>query len=286
MFAGAETVLCPEGVAALFGGSGPAFAQAAEAAAPTVTVLAPRQLALWVAAIRAGAACAPTGLRYVAVGGAPVAPTLLAEARALGIPACAGYGLSEACSVVALAHPDTPLDGSAGHPIEGLSVRIENGEIVVSGPTVMQGYLGSASAPAEWHTGDRGRIEDGKLWVEGRQDALIVLSNGRNVAPEWVEAQALADPRVIAAALVPEGDDLVLLIAPVAQPDLAVLVRRLQGLPSYARPDYLLSVDPRSAGLIRASGTADRAIAAQIVKASRHDWHPMRVQSPDKRKTA
>ncbi len=188
----AETTICPEAIAALFGVSGGAFARVVEASEPTVTVLVPRQLALWVAALRAGEARAPASLRHVAVGGAPVAPALLAEARALGIPACAGYGLSEACSVVAMAQPDEPLDGSVGRPIEGVWVHVEDGEIVVSGPTVMQGYLCGERVSTSWRTGDLGRVENGRVWVVGRRDSVIVRSNGRNVAPEWVESEALA----------------------------------------------------------------------------------------------
>ena len=283
VLAGAEVVLCPEGVAALFGGSGAAFARAAEVAEPTVTVLAPRQLALWVAALRVGAARTPAGLRHVAVGGAPVAPALLTEARALGIPACAGYGLSEACSVVALSQPGDPADGSVGRPIDGVEVSIEDGEVLISGPTVMQGYLGGATAGSTWRTGDIGRIEDGRLWIEGRRDTMIVRSNGRNLAPEWVEAAALADPAVIAAALVPAGDGLVLLLAPNATADIAGLRRRLEALPGYARPEHLVFADPRLPGLIRATGSVDRGVAARHVEAARSQWRPLAYAGQDER---
>ena len=284
VLAGAEVVLCPEGVAALFGGgSGAAFARAAEVAEPTVTVLAPRQLALWITTLRAGAARTPTGLRHVAVGGAPVALALLTEARAFGIPACPGYGLSEACSVVALSQPGDPVDGSVGRPIDGVEVSIEDGEVLISGPTVMQGYLGGATAGSTWRTGDIGRIEEGRLWIEGRRDTMIVRSNGRNLAPEWVEAAALADPAVIAAALVPAGDGLVLLLAPDATADIAGLRRRLETLPGYARPEHLVFADSRLQGLIRTSGSVDRGVAARHVEAAQSQWRPLAYASPDER---
>lgn len=265
IMAEAETVLCPEGTACLFGGDGQAMARRAADCNPTVTVLAPRQLTLWVAALREGHP-APRGLRYVAVGGASVSPALIAEARALGLPVAEGYGLSEACSVVALTPADSP-GGSAMQPVPGLDLRIEDGEIVVDGPTVMAGYLGRAPRVGPWRTGDLGRIEDGRLSVLGRRDAMILRASGRNIAPEWVEAAALADPAVPAAALVLLPDDqLVLVLAATAAPHMADLVARLADLPAYARPDALLIADPRHPGLIRPSGTADRQVALRLAK--------------------
>lgn len=266
VLAGAETVLCPEGVNCLFSGDGRGLARLAAEAAPTVTVLAPRQLTLWVQALRQGAP-APHGLRYVAVGGAPVSPALIAEARALGLPVAEGYGLSEACSVVAM----TPADAAAGSamlPLAGVGVEIDQGEIVVSGPTVMSGYLHSAPQHGPWRTGDLGQIDNGRLVVLGRRDAMILRASGRNIAPEWVEAAALADPAVPAAALVllPE-DRLALVLAATGAPDMPALLARLAALPEYARPQALVMADPRHPGLIRSSGTADRQVARQLAEA-------------------
>ena len=263
ILAGAPVVISREGASSLFTGDGRALARAAFDADPTVTVLAPRQLTLWVAELRRGAR-PPARLRYVAVGGAPVAPALLAEARALGLPVAEGYGLSEACSVVALTPVDAPA-GSAMQVLDGVSVSIEDGEIVVSGPTVMQGYLHRDGQVGPWRTGDLGRMEQGRLQVLGRRDAMILRQSGRNIAPEWVEAEALADPAIPAAALIQTPDDqLILVAAAVAAPDMARLIARLSDLPGYARPDHLAIVDPRTPGLIRPSGTADRRVAALL----------------------
>ncbi len=258
--AGAQTIISAEAGASIFTADGAALARIAAEAAPTVTVIAPRQLTLWVAALRAGAP-APASLRYVAVGGAPVAPALLAAARRLGLPVAEGYGLSEACSVAAL----TPPGAREMVPLAGIGLSVEDGEITVSGPTVMQGYLGQPPHRGPWRTGDLGRIEDGRLRVLGRRDAMILRQSGRNIAPEWIEAEALADPAIPAAALIQtEGDDLVLVIAAAAAPDLPALFARLATLPAYARPARLVLADPRAAGLIRPSGTADRRVAARL----------------------
>lgn len=269
--AGAQVTISARGQAVLFSGDGLALAQAALQARPTITVLAPRQLALWTAAARGGAAM-PDSLRFVAVGGAPVAPSLLAEARVRGIPAAQGYGLSEACSVVAISMGDPDPDAGMTM-IEGISARICDGEIVVGGATVMQGYLNGPAQAGEWHTGDLGRIVGGRLHVLGRRDALILRSSGRKIGPEWVEAAALADPAILAAALVLAPDDqLVLVIVPALPPDLAALTARLADLPDYARPARLLIADPRSAGLIRAQGQADRAVARVLATQGQGQW--------------
>jgi len=140
---------------------------------------------------------APEGLRCVAVGGAPTPPALIEAAWAVGIPVYEGYGLSECCSVVTLNRPGALKKGSVGRPLPGLKVSIEEGEIVVEGPSVMEGYLGGPNPGGTWRTGDLGSLdEDGFLTVFGRKDNLIVTSLGRNVSPEWIETMLLADRRV------------------------------------------------------------------------------------------
>ncbi|MFN3279572.1 MAG: class I adenylate-forming enzyme family protein [Paracoccus hibiscisoli] len=271
---GAETVIAAEGPACLFTGDGAALARVAAACCPTVTVLATRQLTLWVAALRQGAR-APDSLRYIAVGGAPVSPALLAEARDLGLPVAEGYGLSEASSVVAM----TPAGGTGMVALDGASLRIEDEEIVVDGPSVMSGYLGHAPHRGPWRTGDLGRLTNGRLTVLGRRDGLILRASGRNIAPEWVEAAALADPAIPAAALILTPDDrLMLVLAATASPDMAALAARLGQLPDYARPDTLVFADPREVGLIRPSGTADRQLAARIAQAPGAHLIPLLAQ--------
>ncbi|MCJ8140067.1 class I adenylate-forming enzyme family protein [Falsirhodobacter halotolerans] len=262
VLAGAETVIAAEGQSCLFSGNGAPLARFADASRPTVTVLAPRQLTLWVAALRQGGR-APDSLRYIAVGGAPVAPELLGEARTLGLPVAEGYGLSEASSVVAI----TPAHGTGMVPVTGVDLWLEDGEIVVDGPNVMAGYLGAAPHSGPWRTGDMGRLTEGRLTVLGRRDGMILRASGRNIAPEWVEAAALADPAIPAAALILTPDDrLLLVLAAAATPDTLSLAARLADLPEYARPEALVFADPRHAGLIRSSGLADRQVAARIAQ--------------------
>ena len=109
--------------------------------------------------------------------------------------------------MVAVNRPGRRTPGTVGEPLPGLTVRIEDGEIVVDGPTVMDGYLRGAPAARPWRTGDLGQFDSsGHLTVYGRKDNLIVTSYGRNVSPEWIEAMLLADPRFAACAVIGHGE--------------------------------------------------------------------------------
>lgn len=130
-------------------------------------------------------------LRFVAVGGARVAPSLLARAEAVGLPVYEGYGLSECASVVCLNRPGARRPGSVGRPLPHVQVRIdEDGEVLVAGSTLL-GYLGEAPFTGRWWpTGDLGHFDDdGFLYLAGRKKNQFITSFGRNVNPEWVEAE-------------------------------------------------------------------------------------------------
>ena len=105
-------------------------------------ILLPQMLAALTAVIEAGAP-RPLGLRFAAVGGAKVSPALIERARAAGIPAYEGYGLSECASVVALNVPGANRPGSVGRPLPHARVRIDSGEVVVDDAGFL-GYLGAA----------------------------------------------------------------------------------------------------------------------------------------------
>jgi long-subunit acyl-CoA synthetase (AMP-forming) len=170
-------------------------------------VLVPQLLRHWVAELQAVNQTAPSSLRFVAVGGAPVPKQVANAAWGLGIPVHEGYGLSECCSVVAVNRPKQRRPGTVGKPLSGLSVSIDDGEIVVDGPSITDGYLGQEPAQRPWRTGDLGAIDgDGFITVKGRKDSLLVTSYGRNVSPEWIETMLLADPRIAFCAVAGHGE--------------------------------------------------------------------------------
>jgi long-chain acyl-CoA synthetase len=137
-------------------------------------------------------------VRCAWVGGAPVAPTLLLQFAALGIKLTEFYGLTEASGLAS-------LEAS----IPGFDVRIAgDGEIQLRGPHIGQGYqdTGLFTGREGWlATGDIGRIENGKLRVDGRVGEQIALATGVTVMPATIEA-TLRVSRFIADALVrPNG---------------------------------------------------------------------------------
>jgi len=266
ILAGAETVFRFEATKALFGAPITPLTEAFTEIAPTTSLLAPALLGRWVADLAVHDQIAPKGLRFVAVGGASTAPALIDAAWASGIPVYEGYGLSECCAVVAMNHPNEAQKGTVGPILEGLDVTLENGEITVSGPTVMVGYLNGDPAPERWHTGDLGHFRDGHLVIDGRKDALLVTSAGRNISPEWVEQRVNVDPRIVSSALSLRDKDgaLVLIIAMAATVLLEEVATYLVDLPDYARPKDVIFVSPKEPDFLFPVGTPNRKTAQKL----------------------
>lgn len=161
----------------------------------------------------------PPSLKAILIGGGPVPPALLAQARALGAPVLQTYGLTEACSQVTTERPGEADGQTAGPPLPGVEVRIVDaqggsvppgavGEIEVRGPTVMRGYFRDDSETHQtlwktWlRTRDLGALDErGRLRVFARRSDLI-LSGGENVYPTEVEAALMALPGIVDAAVV------------------------------------------------------------------------------------
>jgi O-succinylbenzoic acid--CoA ligase len=149
----------------------------------------------------------PKTVRAILVGGGPVPKPLLDRAREAGLPVVQTYGLTESCSM-ATCEPPNDADGeTAGPPMPGMSVRIENGEIILRGPQLMRGFDGQPPLQGEFATGDLGELDArGRLVVHARRTDLIV-SGGENVYPAEVEAALLSHPAVREAAVVPMPDE-------------------------------------------------------------------------------
>jgi O-succinylbenzoic acid--CoA ligase len=146
-----------------------------------------------------------SGTRAILVGGGPVPPSVLERALSRGAPVIQTYGLTETCSQVTtleIAEAKRKV-GSVGRPLLTSHLRIQEGEILVQGPTVSADAL---DADGWLHTGDIGRIdEDGFLYVEGRTDEMII-TGGENVIPAEVEDVLISHPSVAEAAVVGRPD--------------------------------------------------------------------------------
>ena len=141
-------------------------------------------------------------LELVICGGAKLDEDIIKTFDSLGITILNGYGITECAPLISANRNKYQKPGSVGTPILACRVKIDNpdengeGEICVKGPNVMLGYYNNPEATAEvfdkdgfFHTGDYGKLdEEGWIYITGRKKNLIILSNGKNVYPEEIEA--------------------------------------------------------------------------------------------------
>jgi long-chain acyl-CoA synthetase len=153
-------------------------------------------------------------MRILITGGARFEPVIGRDFYRLGFGLMEVYGLTETTGAATLTRAGEGGQGSVGRPLPGVEVKLfpaegiavggpQEGEIAIRGPIVMQGYLHRPEATAEamrdgWLlTGDLGRLDArGRLAVTGRKKEVIVLSSGKNVYPEEVEAHYAQSPYI------------------------------------------------------------------------------------------
>mgnify|MGYP001012867708 CR=1 FL=1 len=278
LLAGARVELLPMRTIGFSGGGGfdPArFLQTLHAHRPHSLILLPQMLLALVGAAEQGHAL-PAGLRFVAVGGGQVSPRLLQRAEALGLPVYEGYGLSECASVVCLNTPSARRIGTVGRPLPHAGVRIgDDGEVQVRGARML-GYLGEAppdalAAEAWLGTGDLGHFDDGFLVLHGRRKHQFITAYGRNVNPEWVEAELVQQGAIAQAWVHGEAcpENLAVLVprrADCSDVELEAAVAAANaGLPDYARAHRWLRAEAPftpANGLLTANGRLRRAALA------------------------
>ncbi|HWC20390.1 MAG TPA: AMP-binding protein, partial [Terriglobales bacterium] len=153
-----------------------------------------------------------TKMRHFVTGGSRFDSKIGRDLEDMGFSVLQAYGLTETTGGAFVTPPGDNVLGSVGKPLPGNKVRIEPieqhaqdgaGEILIRGPIVMKGYYNRPDATAEvlkdgWlHTGDLGYLDaHGNLFVTGRSKDVIVLSNGKNIYPEEIEAHYLQSPLI------------------------------------------------------------------------------------------
>ena len=167
--------------------------------------------------------------------------------RALGFEVLQGYGMTETASLISVTHPFKNRGGSVGKLMPGYEVNVQDGEIVVRGPSVSPGYWTSAGlnyrAADEWlHTGDVGTIDDSKhLHFKGRAKDVIVTAAGLNIYPEDLEDALNRQPEVRSSCVIsshgPQGEEpLAVLILRDSNANVPRLIERVnQSLSEYQR---------------------------------------------------
>jgi long-chain acyl-CoA synthetase len=151
--------------------------------------------------------------QWASSGGAPLPPPVAEAYAAAGVLVLQGYGLTETSPVVSFNSPDCYKLDTVGRPLHGVEVKVApDGEVLTRGPHVMKGYWNNPAATAEairdgwFHTGDLGALDaDGFLRITGRKKELLVLSNGKKVAPTQIEGLLAGDPCIEQAVVCGEG---------------------------------------------------------------------------------
>jgi long-chain acyl-CoA synthetase len=144
-------------------------------------------------------------IRTFCSGGAPLAPELAEFFWSLDVRVFQGYGLTETAPVVTANLPTANKVGTVGRPIPHVQVRIaEDGEILVKGPNVMQGYYRKPAETREvltedgwFRTGDIGKLDsDGYLIITDRKKELLKTAAGKFVAPAPIENMLKSSPYI------------------------------------------------------------------------------------------
>jgi long-chain acyl-CoA synthetase len=177
-------------------------------------------------------------IRLAVSGAAPINPEILSFFDAAGVLVLEGWGMTETSTAATISSAEDFKVGTIGKPFPGCEVRIaDDGEILVKGPNVFQGYYKNEEATREaivdgWlHTGDIGEVdEDGFIKITGRKKDIIITAGGKNITPANLENEIKQHPLVSQCVVV--GDRRPYLVALVTlDPEDAVAYAKEHGLP-------------------------------------------------------
>jgi long-chain acyl-CoA synthetase len=176
-------------------------------------------------------------LEQAVSGAAPINPDILRFFDAAGVLVLEGWGMTETSTAATIATPEEFKFGTIGKPFPGVEIKIaDDGEILVKGPNVFQGYYKNDEATSEtivdgWlHTGDIGEFDsDGFLKITGRKKDIIITAGGKNITPANLEAEIKQHPLVSQCVVI--GDRRPYLVALVTlDPETAAAYAKEEGL--------------------------------------------------------
>jgi len=177
-------------------------------------------------------------LKLAVSGAAPINPEILRFFDAAGVLVLEGWGMTETSTAATIATPEDFRFGTIGKPFPGSEIKIaDDGEILVRGPNVFQGYYKNEEATREtivdgWlHTGDIGEVDaDGYFKITGRKKDIIITAGGKNITPANLENEIKQHPLVSQCVVI--GDRRPYLVALVTlDPEEAAKFAAANGLP-------------------------------------------------------
>ncbi|WP_328371909.1 long-chain fatty acid--CoA ligase [Micromonospora zamorensis] len=211
-------------------------------------------------------------------GGAPLGARLGHFFRGIGVTILEGYGLTETSPAAAANLPDGTRIGTVGRPLPGVTIRIEDdGEILISGELIFQGYWGNETATAEaisadgwFRTGDLGHLDtDGYLTITGRKKELIVTAGGKNVAPAVLEDLVRAHPLISQCVVVGDAKPFIAALVTVDEEALPAWLQSA-GMPADTTVEQLREHEGLRQEIQTAIDTANQAVSkAEAIKVFR-----------------
>jgi long-chain acyl-CoA synthetase len=155
-------------------------------------------------------------MRFFVSGGAALPPHVARFYLAFGFTVLQGYGLTETAGGSVVNRPKNNKYWTVGEPL-GIEVKIaEDGEILIKGDGVMLGYYHLPEETAQaldkegyFHTGDIGEWEGKSLKITDRKKDLLILANGKNIAPQMIENRLKESPFIAEVVLFGDGNEYV-----------------------------------------------------------------------------
>ena len=208
-------------------------------------------------------------LRHAVTGAAPIQKEILEFFYACGVPVMEGYGMTETATVATAGTLEHFKFGTVGKPLPGVELKIaEDGELLVKGPNIFQGYYKNADASFGtiqdgWlHTGDIGSIdEEGYLSITGRKKDIIITAGGKNLTPANLENDLKSTRWISQAVMHGDRRPYPIMLVTLDEEEIIPWAQQQEGMPTTLAE---LSVHPTVQEMIQAEVDKANAKYAQV----------------------